>query len=437
MNKLPTLAIIGRPNVGKSTLFNRIIKKRYAIVTSQAGTTRDRIYAQADWNGRNFMIVDTGGWMHKSAQSIQEIMNKQIENALKEADLILFICDGKEGCTPTDFELASFIRKFNKPTLLVINKKDSAQKAYLIDADFYKLGFSKIFPISAEHGLGIDDMLDAALNLLPTAESPSQADAIKIAIVGKPNVGKSSIINSILGDERLIVSEQPGTTRDAIDIQFQYENKYYCFVDTAGIKKKTKAQNLPELISIIKAKNSIERADIILLILDCTTGIRHLDANIAGFAYKKFKPIGIIFNKIDLLPKKKFISSLKEEINYRLNFLTFAPQAFVSAKTGENIKSLFKMINDLYFAYSYRIATHELNEIFEKNLKDYTIGQYKNKPIKIRYFTQVSIKPPNFVGFVNRKIKVRKEVIKHVENIIRKYYDFMKVPLCINIRYNK
>lgn len=437
MNKRAIIAIIGRPNVGKSTLFNRIIGRRYAIVTAEAGTTRDRIYAKADWNGRIFTLIDTGGWISKSANSLQEIMNKQIENALNEANIIFFVCDGKEGCTPIDLELASSLRKFNKPVFLLINKKDSPQKSYLIDPEFYKLGFSKIFTISAEHGLGIDEVLDEAMILLPPEEISSQPEPIKIAIVGKPNVGKSSIINSILGTDRLVISELPGTTRDTIDIFFQYEDKNYCFVDTAGIKKKSKAKDLPELISIIKAKNSIEKADVILLVLDSTTGIHHMDATIAGYAYDKFKPIGIIYNKIDLLPQKKILSSLKDEINHRLSFLKFAPKAFVSAKTGENIKTLFNIINELYYAYSYRIPTSQLNEIFEKSLKNYTLGQYKNRPIKIRYFTQVSIKPPTFVGFTNRKIKIRQESIKYLENIIRKYYDFMKVPMRFKIKCNK
>ena len=438
MELLPTVVIIGRPNVGKSTLFNRIAGKRHAIVTSTAGTTRDRIYSEAEWKGNHFQMIDTGGWMPESGSTIEQLINQQIIIALQEAQLILFVCNAKEGCTSLDIELARMLRKYNKPVFLCINKIDSVHKSHLLDSDFYKLGFETFFTVSAEHGLSIDEILDNIIIILPKHNASAEPERIKVTIVGRPNVGKSSIINAILGQERLIISETPGTTRDSIDITFRYNDTDYCFIDTAGIKKKSKAKDIPELISIIKAKQNIERTDIVLLVIDSTTPIQHLEASIAGYAYHNYKPIGLIINKVDLLEHANLSQrTLKQEIINELRFIAFAPLIFTSARTHYNIQSIFKIIEDLYSAYTYRIPTHSLNEIFNKELKEFTLGKYKNRPIKIKYLTQVGIKPPTYSAFIHKKIKPKSHQITHLENIIRKYYDFMRIPLKLTFKLIK
>jgi GTPase len=435
MSALPTVVIIGRPNVGKSTLFNRMVGTRQAIVTSTAGTTRDRIYGNADWRGHYFQLIDTGGWMPESSNTIEQLINQQIIIALKESDILLFICNEKDGCTSLDKELAQVLRKYNKTIYLCINKVDSSKKSHLIDSDFYGLGFDNVFAISAEHGLGLDDLLDSIINRLPAQIQSAENDHIKVAIVGRPNVGKSSLINALLGKERLIISETPGTTRDSIDITFQHKNTHYCLIDTAGIKKKAKAQDIPELISIIKAKQSIERADVVLLVLDSTKPVQHLEASIAGFAYQKCKPTGLVINKIDLHHDSRETRKLiKQDISDNLPFIAYAPSIFVSAKTLHNISGIMKLTDNLYGAYTYRIPTHELNDIFNKELKDYTLGQFKNRPIKIKYITQVATKPPAYAVFANRRTGLKANQIKHLENIIRKYYDFMRIPMIFSIR---
>ena len=258
MEKLTSVVIIGRPNVGKSTLFNRLTGKRKSIVTAIAGTTRDRIYGNVEWRGRNFLIIDTGGYMPRATNSIEALINTQIENALSEATIILFICDGKTALLPLDIDIAKKIRKYNKPIFLCVNKIDTPGKKYQLQSEFYKLGFEDTIAISAEHSIGIDDLLDKIIEYLPQENYKElNNDIIKVAIIGKPNVGKSSIINSLLGEERLIISEMPGTTRDSIDIHFKYGQINICFIDTAGIKKKSKARDLPELISILKAKKTL------------------------------------------------------------------------------------------------------------------------------------------------------------------------------------
>ncbi|OGF60107.1 MAG: ribosome biogenesis GTPase Der [Candidatus Fischerbacteria bacterium RBG_13_37_8] len=432
------ITITGRPNVGKSTLFNRIIGKRHAIVTPIEGTTRDRLYGSADWRGNNFTVIDTGGWMPKSADSIEQLINDQIDAALHESHIILFVCSGKEGCTALDKEIAQKLRKYNKPVFLCINKMDIPEKNYQHDPDFYALGFEDMFNISAEHGLGVDEILDKCLLLLPEIIDSDKEDSIKIAIIGKPNVGKSSILNALLGENRVIISEMPGTTRDSIDITFHYKERIYCFIDTAGIKKKSKARDLPELISIIKAKQMIEKADIILLVLDCMEEIHHIDAELAGYALKHYKPLALIINKIDLLPDKNAGQKLINlELKDRLSFIHFAPHIYVSAKTNEHIDAIFLVLENLYNAYSQRIATHELNELLASDLTNYTLGHYKNTPVKVKYMTQIFIKPPTFALFLNKKAKVQKRYHKYLENIIRKRYDSIVVPIKLIFKFKQ
>jgi GTP-binding protein len=434
-----SVVIIGRPNVGKSTLFNRLIGRRKSIVTSIAGTTRDRIYGEAEWRGKYFTVVDTGGWMlDTSADSIGSLINTQIEKALSEASIILFLCDGKQGLLPLDIEIAKKIRKFNKTVFLCINKVDNKDKKYQIEPDFYELGFENILTISAEHSIGVDDLLDKIIQYLPEKNPIDINEAIKVAIIGKPNVGKSSIINAIIGEERLIISEIPGTTRDTVDINFVYNDKNYFFIDTAGIKKKSKAHDLPELISIIKAKKSIDNADIVLLILDCSREIQHIEAELAGYAYKKIKPIGLVINKSDLLQNKiKDQKAYIKEMREKLDFVSFAPFLFVSAKTNSNIKYILNLIENLYNSYTKRISTSELNEFINKELKDYTLGYFKKLPVKIKYVTQASIKPPTFVFFSNRKVKTEPNKVKYLENLIRKRYHFITVPIKVIIKFKK
>ncbi len=439
MEKLSSVVIIGRPNVGKSTLFNRLIGKKKSIVTSLAGTTRDRIYGKVEWQGKVFKLIDTGGYMLNSTNCIESLINNQVEKALQEANLIIFLCDGKQGLVPLDIEISKKIRKFNKTIFLCINKIDVPKNQYQLASDFYKLGFENTITISAEHSIGVDDLLEKIIHYIPEHNlNETERDKIKIAIIGKPNVGKSSIINALIGEERLIISEVPGTTRDSIDIHFKYNEFDYYFIDTAGIKKKSKTHNLPELISIIKAKKTIDNSDIVLLVLDCTREIQHIEAELAGYTYNKIKPLAFIINKIDLMKNK--IKDQKAFINYmkkRLNFVSFAPFLFVSAKTKENIKYILNIINNLYESYVKRIKTSELNLLLQDELNDFTLGYVKNKPIKIQYITQVSIKPPTFVLFANKRIKPTNNQLKYLENLIRKRYYSITVPIKIIIKSKK
>jgi len=433
--KKPIVAIIGRVNVGKSTLFNRIIKKKTAIVENEPGITRDRIYAECEWKGHPFTLVDTGGVDFIKKEEIQKKIDVQIELAIEEADLIILLVDIKEGINPDDFKVAKTIRGKNKASILVANKGDirgSELKLY----EFYELGFGDPYIISAEHGLNIDDLLDRIVSNFTKIElepEEEEGNIIKVSIIGKPNVGKSSLLNHILGEDRIIVSEYPGTTRDAIEIIFKHNSLKLLFIDTAGLRDKAKAKEDIEYYSTLRTFKAVQNSDIVLLILDSTQGVSVQDKKIANYIQIERKACIIILNKFDLIKanidKKLFI----DEINYELSFLKKSPIIMTSAITGYNIDKIISKIKEVAFQYSKKIPTSVLNsflrEIISKNPPKYVRGN----TLKIKYATQTGIKPPKFLLFVNNHKLMYDSYHKYLENKFYETFGFEGSPIVINL----
>jgi len=433
--KKPIVAIIGRVNVGKSTLFNRIIKKKTAIVENEPGITRDRIYAECEWKGHPFTLVDTGGVDFIKKEEIQKKIDVQIELAIEEADLIILLVDIKEGINPDDFKVAKTIREKEKPSILVANKGDvrgSELKLY----EFYELGFGDPYIISAEHGLNIDDLLDRIVSNFTKIElepEEEEGNIIKVSIIGKPNVGKSSLLNHILGEDRIIVSEYPGTTRDAIEIIFKHNSLKLLFIDTAGLRDKAKAKEDIEYYSTLRTFKAVQNSDIVLLILDSTQGVSVQDKKIANYIQIERKACIIILNKFDLIKanidKKLFI----DEINYELSFLKKSPIIMTSAITGYNIDKIISKIKEVAFQYSKKIPTSVLNsflrEIISKNPPKYVRGN----TLKIKYATQTGIKPPKFLLFVNNHKLMYDSYHKYLENKFYERFNFEGSPIVINL----
>jgi len=433
--KKPIVAIIGRVNVGKSTLFNRIIKKKTAIVENEPGITRDRIYAECEWKGHPFTLVDTGGVDFIKKEEIQKKIDVQIELAIEEADLIILLVDIKEGINPDDFKVAKTIREKEKPSILVANKGDvrgSELKLY----EFYELGFGDPYIISAEHGLNIDDLLDRIVSNFTKIElepEEEEGNIIKVSIIGKPNVGKSSLLNHILGEDRIIVSEYPGTTRDAIEIIFKHNSLKLLFIDTAGLRDKAKAKEDIEYYSTLRTFKAVQNSDIVLLILDSTQGVSVQDKKIANYIQIERKACIIILNKFDLIKanidKKLFI----DEINYELSFLKKSPIIMTSAITGYNIDKIISKIKEVAFQYSKKIPTSVLNsflrEIISKNPPKYVRGN----TLKIKYAAQTGIKPPKFLLFVNNHKLMYDSYHKYLENKFYERFNFEGSPIVINL----
>jgi len=433
--KKPIVAIIGRVNVGKSTLFNRIIKKKTAIVENEPGITRDRIYAECEWKGHPFTLVDTGGVDFIKKEEIQKKIDVQIELAIEEADLIILLVDIKEGINPDDFKVAKTIREKEKPSILVANKGDvrgSELKLY----EFYELGFGDPYIISAEHGLNIDDLLDRIVSNFTKIElepEEEEGNIIRVSIIGKPNVGKSSLLNHILGEDRIIVSEYPGTTRDAIEIIFKHNSLKLLFIDTAGLRDKAKAKEDIEYYSTLRTFKAVQNSDIVLLILDSTQGVSVQDKKIANYIQIERKACIIILNKFDLIKanidKKLFI----DEINYELSFLKKSPIIMTSAITGYNIDKIISKIKEVAFQYSKKIPTSVLNsflrEIISKNPPKYVRGN----TLKIKYATQTGIKPPKFLLFVNNHKLMYDSYHKYLENKFYERFNFEGSPIVINL----
>jgi len=434
----PIVAIIGRINVGKSTLFNRITKKRTAIVEKEPGITRDRIYAECEWKGKQFTLVDTGGVDFIKREEMQKKITVQTELAIEEADLIILLVDIKEGINPDDFKVAKAIREKNKSSILVANKGDvkgSDLKLY----EFYELGFGDPYIISAEHGLNIDDLLDRIISHISEikVESEEEENIIKVSIIGKPNVGKSSLLNRILGEDRIIVSEHPGTTRDAIEIIFKHNSLKLIFIDTAGLRDKAKPKEDVEYYSTLRTFEAVHNSDIVLLILDSTQGVSMQDKKIANYIQKERKACIIILNKFDLIKdnidKKLFI----DEVRYELSFIKNSPVIMTSAITGYNIDKIISKIKEVAFQYSKSIPTSALNtfirEIVSKNPPKYV----RRNTLKIRYATQTGIKPPKFLLFVNNPKLMYTSYHKYLENKIYEAFGFEGSPVVINLAKKK
>ena len=431
----PIIAIVGRPNVGKSTLFNRIVRRKKAIVGDEPGITRDRNYAEAEWNGGVFLLIDTGGFEPGVNNEVALHIHQQVQLAIEEADLIIFLVDGKEGLTSTDIEIAKRLREVNKPVLHVINKIDGERQEEEI-YDFYRIGVENLYPISAQHGRGVGDLLDEALNLLPpSSEIRYNESLVKIAVLGRPNVGKSSLVNRILGNERVIVSEKPGTTRDAIDTPLKIGEKEYLLIDTAGIRRKGRISRQLEKYSVVEALKSIDRCDVAVILIDAKEGITEQDAKIAGLAHDKGRASVLVVNKWDLIEKDSYtIYKYTEDIRYNLKFIRYAPIIFVSALTGQRALKIIDLVDRVAEQYQRRVPTSELNRVFEEVILSNPPPMYRNKELKLYYITQVSIKPPAFVIFVNYPEGIHFSYERYIVNKIRENFEFDGTPVRVFFR---
>ena len=463
---LPTIAIVGRPNVGKSTLFNRIVGSRRAIVGDEPGITRDRLYGDAEWNGRKLRIVDTGGILPEEKDLIPSEIFRQARVALDESAAIIMVVDGRSELAGPDLELIRLLRKANRPLFVAVNKVDSEKQAALV-GDFHRLGVQQIFPISAEHARGVDDLLDAVVAVLPkalttegtgsTAEESTTIDQrltteVKVAIIGHPNVGKSTLLNCLTASDRAIVSPIPGTTRDAVDEVIERDGRRFRFIDTAGIRRKGKTHLMAEKLSVVMARKHLEAADIALLVIDATEGVSQLDATIAGYAHESGRSIVIVVNKWDLMisgqqkkgrPTKSERmretrkpgdrDAFEQRLRYDLKFLNYAPIVFISAQTGKGTEKIFPLLQEVAAERRKRISTSEMNRFLE-HVDFERASVPMRQRVKILYMTQASVAPPTFVLFTNRGVKLHFAYQRFLENQIRHAFGFMGTPIWIKNR---
>ena len=432
----PIVAIIGKPNVGKSTFFNYLVGHRISIVQDTPGVTRDRIYAETNWRGRNFTLVDTGGIEPDSEDIILSQMREQANLAIAMANVIIFLTDVKQGVTAADREIALMLKKSGKPIVLVCNKADNFEQGTQESYEFYNLGIGDPYPISATNALGIGDVLDAVYEKFPEkTENKDEKDKIKVAVIGKPNVGKSSLINKILGQNRTIVSDIAGTTRDAIDTEFENENGKYVLIDTAGIRRKSKIKESIEKFSIMRTLLAIERADVCLMMIDATQGVTDQDTKIAGEAHEAGKGVIIVVNKWDAVEKETgTLEQYKKEVYDKLKYLSYAPIIFISAKTGQRVHKLFEMINNVNAQNSLRVSTSILNQVINEAIAIVQPPTDKGKRLKIYYGSQVSTKPPTFVIFVNNKELFHFSYERYLVNQIRKEFGLEGTPVRVIVR---
>ncbi len=432
----PIVAIIGKPNVGKSTFFNYLAGSRISIVEDTPGVTRDRVYAETNWRGRNFTLVDTGGIEPESEDIILSQMREQANLAIGMANVIIFLTDVRQGVTAADKEIALMLKKSKKPIVLVCNKADNFEKDRQEIYEFYNLGIGDPYPISATNAIGIGDVLDAIYEKFPEkTENEDDENIIKVAIIGKPNVGKSSLINNILGENRAIVSDIAGTTRDAIDTEFENEKGKYTLIDTAGVRKKNKVKESIEKFSIMRTLLAIERADVCLMMIDATEGVTDQDAKIAGEAHEAGKGVIIVVNKWDAVEKETgTLEKYKKEVYERLKYLSYAPIIFISAKTGQRVQKLFDLINHVAEQNSMRISTSMLNQVINEAIAIVQPPTDKGKRLKIYYGTQASTKPPTFVIFINNKELFHFSYERYIVNQIRKEFGLEGTPVRIIIR---
>ncbi|MGE9947846.1 ribosome biogenesis GTPase Der [Coprococcus catus] len=435
----PVVAIVGRPNVGKSTLFNALAGEKIAIVKDTPGVTRDRIYAEVNWLDKDFTLIDTGGIEPESRDVILAQMREQAQIAIDTADVILFMTDVKQGLVDADSKVADMLRRSHKPVILVVNKVDNFQKMMPDVYEFYNLGIGDPMPISAAERIGIGDMLDKVLEHFPERSGTEEEDERpRIAIVGKPNVGKSSIINKLIGEDRVIVSDIAGTTRDAIDTDIVHNGREYVFIDTAGLRRKNKIKEELERYSIIRTVTAVERADVVLIVIDAVEGVTEQDAKIAGIAHDRGKGVIIVVNKWDAIEKNdKTVKEYEQKIRMVLSFMPYAEIMYVSAKTGQRLPKLFDMIDIVIENQTLRIATGVLNEIMTEAVALQQPPSDKGKRLKLYYITQVAVKPPTFVIFVNDKELMHFSYTRYLENRIREAFGFKGTSLKFFIRERK
>ena len=467
---MPIVAIVGRPNVGKSTLFNRIVGSRRAIVGDEPGITRDRLYGDAEWNGRKLRVVDTGGILPEEKDLIPSEIFRQARVALDEAAAIVMVVDGRSELAGPDLELVRLLRKANRPLFLAVNKVDSEKQALLID-DFHRLGVKEMFPVSAEHARGVDDLLDAVVAILPKAFTTEVTESteetlvepaepaeeqppaeVKVAIIGHPNVGKSTLLNSLTASDRAIVSPIPGTTRDAVDEVIERNGQTFRFIDTAGIRRKGKTHLMAEKLSVVMARKHLEAADIALLVIDATEGVSQLDASIAGYAHESGRSVIIVVNKWDLMisgqqkkgrpTKSERMRETKrpgdreayeERLRYELKFLSYAPMVFISAQTGKGMEKIWPLLEEVARERRKRVSTSEMNRFLERVDFERASVPMRQR-VKILYMTQAAVAPPTFVLFTNRGVKLHFAYQRFLENQIRAAFGFMGTPIWIKNR---
>jgi GTP-binding protein len=423
----PLIAIVGRPNVGKSTFFNKVVGRKISITENRPGVTRDRLYADAEWNGRKFSIVDTGGIELKSEDTMWRHIAKQAEVAIDTADVILFFTDGKEGLTTSDYDVAEKLRRSKKPVILVVNKIDDYSEEKLFD--FYALGLDEPFAVSAEHSQGIGDVLDKALSYIPEGNEES-SESLKIAVVGKPNAGKSSLVNRLLGKERSIVTDIAGTTRDAVDTPFERNGKKYTIIDTAGIRKKRSVEDDVEYYSVLRAFDAVRRADVCVLVVDATQGLTEQDTKIIGYVHEEGKPSVIVMNKWDLIEKDtNTINKFEEKLKEDLKFMSYFKSVYISAKTGQRAEKVLDMVDTVYANASRRVTIGELNDLIMDAVRVSEPPSYNGRRIRFYYTTQAKTNPPTFVFFVNDENLMHFSYERYLENTIRNAYDFSGTPI--------
>ena len=432
----PLVAIVGRPNVGKSMLFNKLCGQRLSIVEDTPGVTRDRLYAECEWCGRSFNIVDTGGIEPSADTEILSFMRRQAEIAIQNATVIVFLCDIKTGLTASDQEVANMLLRSRKPVVLAVNKMDQVGPTNPDIYEFYNLGLGDPIPVSAVHGHGTGDLLDACIQYFPPEEEEREEDdVIKVAVIGKPNVGKSSLVNRILGEERVIVSDMAGTTRDAVDSFFENKLGKYLFIDTAGMRKKSKVDDRIEKFSVLRATMAIERADVCLILIDANEGVTEQDTKVAGLAHEAGKACIIVVNKWDAVEKDdKTMDRMREDVRRDLAYMTYAPIVFISALTGQRVSRLFELINYVNDQASMRITTGMLNSVLADATARVQPPTDKGKRLKILYMPQVGLKPPHFVCFCNDAKLFHFSYQRYLENQIRNTFGLEGTPVRLTIR---
>ena len=432
----PLIAIVGRPNVGKSMLFNKLVGQRLSIVEDTPGVTRDRLYAEAEWRNRKFDLVDTGGIEPSADSQILAFMRQQAEIAIQHATVILFVCDIKTGLTASDQEVANMLLRSQKPVVLAVNKMDQVGITNPDIYEFYNLGLGDPIAVSAVHGHGTGDLLDACMEYFPPEdEEEEEDDVIKVAIIGKPNVGKSSLVNRILGEQRVIVSDMAGTTRDAVDSYFENQKGKYLFIDTAGMRKKSKVDDRIEKFSVLRATMAIERADVCLILVDANEGVTEQDTKVAGLAHEAGKACIIVVNKWDAIEKDdKTMDHMRQDIRRDLSYMTYAPIVFISALTGQRVDRLFDLINYVNDQASLRITTGMLNTVLADATARVQPPTDKGRRLKIYYMTQVGIKPPHFVCFCNDARLFHFSYQRYLENQIRSTFGLEGTPVRLTVR---
>jgi GTP-binding protein len=444
MSRKPLVALVGRPNVGKSTLFNRLVGRRLAVVSDVPGTTRDRLYAEAEWAGKAFLVVDTGGLevtegrhtepLSEDSERFLPLIRQQAQIAIQDADIIVQVVDGQTGLTAADQEVADILRRSKKPTIVAANKLEST-KLWDTAYEFYELGLGEVFQISAVHGTGTGNLLDAIVEAIPPAEEEEEDDSLKVAILGRPNVGKSTLVNKLIGAERVIVSPIAGTTRDAIDTRIMWQGQEVTLIDTAGIRRRGKINPGVEKYSVLRAIKALKRADVSLLLIDATEGITSQDTHIAGMLVEEMSSVVVLVNKWDAVEKDTYtINQYTDQLRHALNFLPYVPILFISAQTGQRVNKVLEAVNEVNEARYQRIPTSQLNKLMRDAVGNHAPPQKAGIRVKFMYATQAGVDPPTFIFFVNKPDWVHFSYQRYLENQIREQYPFPGTPIRLVFR---